>query len=229
MANSIQKILILLTALLSLLALYAFPHYVMYVLGFHLVLISVLWAYKAVGELGLDNVRGQFYAIMAAAFLLQGLGFLMTGYGKALLLPFTGLLLYILARFFFFVANVRYIAHFQSLGYRLNLLRGGLVALITVLLLGITALTPNVVPIFRTFSPYILFILLDVGMAFIIFYNLLLLWGSEIAKRWAMGSVAIGTYLFADALFIGGAPPIYPVLLWILASTVMGLIATIRG
>ncbi len=229
MAYIIQRLLLFSTAILSLLTLYLVPQYVMYVLGIHLMLISAMWMYKSAAELGFDNVRGQFYAIMSLAFLLQGLGFLLTGYGNPIVLPFLGLLLYILARFFFFVANVRYIAHFQSLGYRLNLVRGLIVLILTVLLLGVTALIPNVLFIFRTLSPYILFILLDVGMAFIIFYNLLLLWGSEIAKRWAMGSVAIGTYLLADALFIAGVSPAYPVLLWVLASTVMGLIATIRG
>ncbi len=227
--NVLERSVILLTAAVSILVLYLSPQYVMYVLGIHLVLISALWVYKSVSELGWDNVRGQFYAVMSLAFLLQGLGFLLTGYGRTLVLPFLGLLLYILARFFFFIANVRYIAHFQSLGYRLNLLRGMVVLALTVLLLGITALIPNVVSIFRTLSPYILFILLDVGMAFIIFYNLLLLWGSDIARRWAMGSVAIGTYLLADALFIAGVSPFFTVALWILASTVMGLIATIRG
>ena len=229
MVHIFGKLILLISASAATLALLVRPSVVMYLLAFHLLLIGLLWLHKSLMELGLDNVRGQFYALMSLAFFLQGVGFALTEFKGGLSLTFAGLLAYILARFFFFAANVRYILHFQALGYRLNLARAGVVALLTVVLIVVVLLIPNVVQILKSMAPESLFIILNVGMAFIIFYNLLLLWGSEIAKRWAMGSVAIGTYLFADALFIGGVSPAYPIVLWILASTVMGLVATIRG
>ena len=229
MLRIIGRIVLLILGLVSLISVFRFPSYTPILLASLLVFITVVWAIKAAVELGLDNVRGQFYMIMAIAFLSQGIGFAFTNIGDVITLPFVGIITYILARFFLFIGNVRYIVYFQSLGYRLNLTRFLTVLLLTFLLIGMTVLVPNVVDMFRTLSPYALFIALDVGMAFIIFYNLLLLWGSEIAKKWAIGSVAIGTYLLGDALFIGRASPTYTLTLWTLASVMMGFIATLEG
>jgi len=224
-----SRFLLFTIGLLSLLSALLSPPYTPILLSLLLIFISFVWAVKAKVELGLDNVRGQFYAIMAVAFLSQGIGFAFTDVGDAITLHLVGIITYILARFFLFIGNVRYIVYFQSLGYRLNLPRLAVVLLLTLLLIGMTVLVPNVTDMFRTLSPYALFIALDVGMAFIIFYNLLLLWGSEIAKKWAIGSVAIGTYLLGDALFIGQASPTYTVTLWTLASVMMGFIGTLEG
>jgi len=193
------------------------------------IFVSVLWFYKAFYELGTDNVRGQFYAIMALAFLFQGVGFLFTRMGETLSLSFLGILAYILARFFFFVANARYIIYFQSLGYHLSRGRAVVVFLLTALFAVLTFFIPNVPEMFVSFAPDMLFILLDVGMVFIVIYNMFLLWGSEIAKKWAIGSVVIVSFLMGDAFFIAGANPWISIAFWTVASTLMGLIATIRG
>ncbi len=205
------------------------PQGVPYVLAVLILLVAALWTYKALYELGADNVRGQFYLIMAVAFLFQGVGFAFTRIDGVITLSLVGIVTYVLARFFFFVANARYIFYFQSLGYRLNVTRAIVVITITLVLTVLTFFIPNVVRIFITLSPYLVFILLDVGMVFIVLYNLLLLWGSEIAKKWAIGSVVIASFLMGDAFFIGGANPWISVGFWTLASTLMGIIATIRG
>ncbi|NPA80145.1 MAG: hypothetical protein GXO29_03745 [Thermotogae bacterium] len=204
-------------------------HYVPYALAAFLFLVGVLWGMKAYGDLGLDNVRGQFYAIMALALIFQGIGFLFTSVGESIELPTGGLAFYLLARFLFFAATVRYIAYFQSRGYRLNLQRAALVLLFTLFLVVSIFIVPNAWDTFRSLSPYTLFILFDAGIAFIVFYNILLLWGSETAKKWIVGSLAIAIYLFADALFISKVAPLYPLSLWALASFLMGFIATVRG
>ncbi len=205
------------------------PHITPHVLALLLLLVASLWAYKAFGELGIDNVRGQFYAIMSIAFLFQGIGFVFTNMNEVLTLSLVGITMYILARFFFFIANFRYIVYFQSLGYRLNTTRAAIVVVSTVLFTVLTLFIPNVIRIFLGLSPYIVFILLDVFMVFIVIYNLFLLWGSEIAKKWAIGSVVIVSFLMGDAFFIGGASPGISIFFWTLASTLMGIIATIRG
>lgn len=208
------------------------PHLAVHLLAVQLFLVAFLWFYKAFKELGLDNVRGQFYFTMGIAFVFQGIGFTLTHYDPSqskIILPFVGLLAYIMARFFFFVSNFRYIFYFQSLGYRLTGVR---VALVLLFVVGITAATvsiPNVVGIFKTLSPYIVFILLDVFMVFIVYYNLFLLWGSEITKKWLIGCVVITTYILGDAMFIGSLPAVFPVFLWMIASALMGLIATLKG
>ena len=208
---------------------YRSPPTVPVVLSLLLFLVTALWLYKALYELGLDNVRGQFYLTMAVAFLFQGIGFALTRVDNTVTLGLAGMLTYVFARFFFFLANVRYIVHFQSLGYRLNAKRAAIVLLLTILFSAIATLIPNVVPMLFAFSPYSIFILLDVGMVFIVIYNLFLLWGSEIAKKWAIGSVVIVSFLLGDAFFIGGAPSSVSIFFWTLASTLMGIIATIRG
>ncbi|NPB04428.1 MAG: hypothetical protein GXO39_08475 [Thermotogae bacterium] len=200
-----------------------------YVLGCILFVASLLWIHKAVSELGLKSVRGQFYVIMAFAFLFQGVGFFFSRLKAGIDLSLVGLVLYVLARLLFFVGNLRYVAYFQSLGYSLNLTRGFVVVALTVVLGVIAFFFPGVKDTFSALSPYMLFIVLDLAMAFLIFYNLLLLWGSEIAKKWAMGSLAIGVYLVADALLIGGFDPKLTIFLWSFAATVMGLVGVIRG
>lgn len=228
----IQKVGALLLVLMALsvigLAVYL-PEAVPYTLALLLMVVTGLWVYKAIYELGTDNVRGQFYLIMAVAFLFQGIGFAFTHIDGVITLPLLGIITYILARFFFFTANARYIFYFQSLGYRLSLKRAVVVVVITSVLTVLTFFIPNVPGIFLTLSPYVVFILLDVAMVFIVLYNLLLLWGSEIAKKWAIGSVVIASFLMGDAFFIGGASPWISVGFWTLASTLMGIIATIRG
>ncbi|MEO0177734.1 MAG: hypothetical protein ABIL38_06710, partial [candidate division WOR-3 bacterium] len=47
----------------------------LYSIGFLTIYVSVVWFLKGYFELGLDNVRGQFYVIMSIAFLLHGLSF----------------------------------------------------------------------------------------------------------------------------------------------------------
>jgi hypothetical protein len=228
----IQKLggVLLIVAALVVLALWFYaPGGVPYVLSFLLFLVAALWFYKAFMELGMDSVRGQFYAVMALAFVFQGIGFTFTNVNNVITLSFIGIIAYILARFFFFVANLRYIVYFQSLGYRLNPARAALVVVFTLFFTVLTFFIPNVANMFLRLSPYLIFILLDVGMVFIVIYNLLLLWGSEIAKKWAIGSVVIVSFLMGDALFIGGAEPWTSIAFWTLASTLMGIIATIRG
>ncbi|NPB03007.1 MAG: hypothetical protein GXO39_01140 [Thermotogae bacterium] len=197
-------------------------------LGVLLMLVAALWIRKAL-ELGVRSVRGQFYAIMSFAFLFQGVGFTFTDVSSSIHLPFIALVSYTLARFFFFTANFRYIFYFQSLGYRLTFKRATVVVILTLLSAVLTLLIPRVPTILLTLSPFLLFLLLDVGMVFIVIYNMLLLWGSEIARRWAVGSVVIVSFLMGDAFFIAGAPPIASLGFWTIASTLMGIIATIRG
>jgi len=229
MIQKIGRIALVAAALVVALVWFKAPHITPYVLAFLLFLVAALWAYKAFGELGIDNVRGQFYAIMSIAFVFQGIGFAFTNVGSVITLSLTGIITYILARFFFFASNLRYIVYFQSLGYRLNLTRAMIVLFSTLAFTVLTLFIPNVVNIFVSLSPYIVFILLDVFMVFIVIYNLFLLWGSEIAKKWAIGSIVIVSFLMGDAFFIGGASPGISILFWTLASTLMGIIATIRG
>ncbi len=229
MVQKVGAFVLILMALSVIVAGMYVPYAVPYVLAILLLLVAGLWTYKALYELGADNVRGQFYLTMAIAFLFQGVGFAFTRIDGVITLSLIGVITYVLARFFFFVANARYIFYFQSLGYRLTVSRAVVVVAITLLLTVLTFFIPNVPGIFLTLSPYVVFILLDVGMVFIVLYNLLLLWGSEIAKKWAIGSVVIASFLMGDAFFIGGASPWISVGFWTLASTLMGIIATIRG
>ncbi len=229
MIQKIGRIALIVVALAVAVVWFKVPYITPYVLAALLFLVAALWTYKAFNELGIDNVRGQFYVIMAVAFVFQGIGFALTNVGNVITLSLGGIITYILARFFFFVSNLRYIVYFQSLGYRLNLTRALIVLFSTLAFTVLTLFIPNVVRIFLSLSPYIIFILLDVFMVFIVIYNLFLLWGSEIAKKWAIGSIVIVSFLMGDAFFIGGASPGISIFFWTLASTLMGIIATIRG
>jgi hypothetical protein len=189
----------------------------------------ILWILKGALELGVESVRGQFYVIVGIAFLFQGLGFFFADFSKSVDFDFFGLVFMTLARFFFFAANVRYIWFFQTSGYYLTFFRLMILLVVFSLIFTSTFFVPNLQDHFLKVSPLVSFIILDWGMVFIVLYNLLLLWGTEIGKRWAIGSIIIFSFLFADALFIAGFPSNFPFTLWTVSTFLMALISLIRG
>ncbi|MEO0153789.1 MAG: hypothetical protein ABIL19_01860 [candidate division WOR-3 bacterium] len=201
----------------------------LYSIGFLTIYVSVVWFLKGYVELGLDNVRGQFYVIMSIAFLLHGLSFFFAKLTDIFTFGLMGIILITIARFFFFAGNFRYIWFFQSSGYYLTFTRLIIVLVVFSILFAATFYIPNLVDIFKNMSPYVLFIILDWVMVFIVIYNLLLLWGTEIGKKWAIGAFVVSLFLFGDATFIAQINAIYPYVLWATADTLMAVIALLRG
>jgi hypothetical protein len=140
-----------------------------------------------------------------------------------------GLIFMTLGRLFFFAANARYIWFFQTSGYYLTFFRLMILLVAFSLIFTSTFFVPNLPDHFLKVSPLVSFIILDWGMVFIVLYNLLLLWDTEIGKRWAIGSIVIFSFLFADALFIAGFPSNFPFTLWTVVTFLMALISLIRG
>jgi hypothetical protein len=192
------------------------------------IITFILWILKGI-ELGVESVRGQFYVILGTGFLFQGLAFFFADFGKTVKFEIFGLVFMTLARFFFFASNVRYIWFFQTSGYYLTFVRLMILLVAFSLIFTSTFFVPNLQDHLLKVSPFVSFIILDWGMVFIVLYNLLLLWGTEIGKRWAIGSIVIFSFLFADALFIAGFPSNFPFTLWTVATFFMALISLIRG
>jgi hypothetical protein len=192
------------------------------------IITFILWILKGI-ELGVESVRGQFYVILGTGFLFQGLGFFFADFSKVVNFEIFGLIFMTLARFFFFAANARYIWFFQSSGYYLTFVRLMILLVAFSLIFTSTFFVPNLQDHFLKVSPLVSFIILDWGMVFVVLYNLLLLWGTEIGKRWAIGSIVIFSFLFGDALFIAGFPSNFPFTLWAVANFLMALIPLIRG
>ncbi len=202
-----------------------FPTATLPLLSAMLLVVGMLWIRKAVRELGWDNVRGQFYTIMGGAFLLQGVGFLLTGMGTSITLTVSAASLYLLARLMFLIGNARYILHFRSLGYGIGWPMTVLAVAITVAIGGTVLLLGNTSNI--PLSPW--FIVLDSAMLFIVLYNFLLLRGSDIASKWAIGYAVIFLFLVGDYLLAVGRETVYPVSLWTTSFVLMGAISLMRG
>jgi len=193
------------------------------------IIIFVFCILKGALELGVESVRGQFYVILGTGFLFQGLGFFFADFSETVKFDIFGLIFMILARFFFFASSVRYIWFFQTSGYYLTFVRLMILLVAFSLIFTSTFFVPNLQDQFLKVSPLVSFIILDWGMVFIVLYNLLLFWGTEFGKRWAIGSIIIFSYLFADALFIAGFPSNLPFTLWTVVNFLMALIPLIRG
>jgi hypothetical protein len=200
-----------------------------YSLAITCIITLILWILKGAFELGVESVRGQFYVILGTGFLFQGLAFFFADVSETVKFDFFGLVFMTLARVFFFAANARYIWFFQTSGYYLTFVRLMILLVAFSLIFTSTFFVRNLQDQFLKVSPLVSFIILDWGMVFIVLYNLLLLWGTEIGKRWAIGSIAIFSYLFADALFIAGFPSNFPFTLWTVVTFLMALIPLIRG
>ncbi|MFZ8835213.1 MAG: hypothetical protein ACO2O5_13640 [Candidatus Caldipriscus sp.] len=200
-----------------------------YSLALTCIITFILWILKGALELGVESVRGQFYVIVGTAFIFQGLAFLFADVSETVNFDIFGLVFMTLARLFFFAANVRYIWFFQTSGYYLTFVRLMILLVAFSLIFTSTFFVPNLQDQFLKVSPLVSFIILDWGMVFIVLYNLLLLWDTEIGKRWAIGSIIIFSFLFADALFIAGFPSNFPFTLWAMTTFLMSLISLIRG
>jgi hypothetical protein len=200
-----------------------------YSLALVCIITFIFWILKGALELGVESVRGQLYVILGTGFLFQGLAFFFADVSETVNFDIFGLIFMTLARFFFFASNVRYIWFFQTSGYYLTFVRLMILLVAFSLIFTSTFFVPNLPDHFLKVSPLVSFIILDWGMVFIVLYNLLLLWGTEIGKRWAIGSIVIFSFLFADALFIAGFPSNFPFTLWTVAIFLMALIALIRG
>jgi hypothetical protein len=200
-----------------------------YSLALVCIITFIFWILKGALELGVESVRGQFYVILGTGFLFQGLGYSFADFGETVKFNIFGLIFMALARFFFFAANARYIWFFQTSGYYLTFFRLMILLVAFSLIFTSTFFVPNLQDQFLKVSPLVSFIILDWGMVFIVLYNLLLLWDTEIGKRWAIGSIIIFSFLLADALFIAEFPSNFPFTLWTVANFFMSLISLIRG
>jgi hypothetical protein len=200
-----------------------------YSLALVCIITFIFWILKGAFELGVESVRGQFLVILGTGFLFQGLGFFFADVSETVKFEIFGLVFMTLARFFFFAANARYIWFFQSSGYYLTFVRLMILLVAFALIFTSTFFIPNLQDHFLKVSPLVSFIILDWGMVFIVLYNLLLLWDTEIGKRWAIGSIVIFTFLLADALFVAGFPANFPFTLWTMTTFLMSLISLIRG
>jgi hypothetical protein len=200
-----------------------------YPLALTCIITFIFWILKGAFELGVESVRGQFYIILGTGFLFQGLAFFFADFSKSVNFEIFGLVFMTLGRFFFFASNVRYIWFFQTSGYYLTFVRLMILLVAFSLIFTSTFFVPNLQDYFLKVSPLVSFIILDWGMVFIVLYNILLLWGTEIGKRWAIGGIAIFSFLFADALFVAGFPSNFPFTLWTVVTFLMALISLIRG
>ncbi|MFZ8834319.1 MAG: hypothetical protein ACO2O5_08995 [Candidatus Caldipriscus sp.] len=200
-----------------------------YSLALASIITFIFWVLKGALELGVESVRGQFYVIVGTAFIFQGLAFFFADVSETVKFEIFGLIFMIIGRLFFFAANVRYIWFFQTSGYYLTFVRLMILLVAFSLIFTSTFFIPNLQDQFLKVSPLVSFIILDWGMVFIVLYNLLLLWDTEIGKRWAIGSIIILSFLFADALFVAGFPSNFPFTLWTMTTFLMSLIPLIRG
>jgi hypothetical protein len=222
-------LVVLLLAIISLYLQFSGNPLSRYSLALVSIITFIFWILKGALELGVESVRGQFYVIVGTAFIFQGLAFLFADVSETVNFDIFGLIFMTLARFFFFAANVRYIWFFQTSGYYLTFVRLMILLVAFSLIFTSTFFVPNLQEQFLKVSPLVSFIILDWGMVFIVLYNLLILWGTEIGKRWAIGSIVIFSFLFADALFVAGFPSNFPFTLWTTATFLMALIPLIRG
>jgi hypothetical protein len=221
-------LVVLLLAIISLYLQFSDNPLSKYSLALACIITFILWILKGI-ELGVESVRGQFYIILGTGFLFQGLAFFFADFSKSVNFEIFGLVFMTLGRFFFFASNVRYIWFFQTSGYYLTFVRLMILLVAFSLIFTSTFFVPNLQDYFLKVSPLVSFIILDWGMVFIVLYNILLLWGTEIGKRWAIGGIAIFSFLFADALFVAGFPSNFPFTLWTVVTFLMALISLIRG
>ena len=200
-----------------------------YSLALASIITFIFWILKGALELGVESVRGQFYVIIGTGILFQGLAFFFADVSETVKFEIFGLIFMTLLRFFFFAANVRYIWFFQTSGYYLTFVRLMILLVAFSLIFTSTFFVPNLQDQFLKVSPLVFFIILDWGVVLVMLYNLLLLWDTEIGKRWAIGSIVIFSFLFADALFVACFPSSFPFTLWTVATFFMALIPLIRG
>ncbi len=200
-----------------------------YFLASMCILAFVFLNLKGLIELGVESIRGQFYVILGMGFMFQGLAFLFAEFGEILKFGTFGIIFLTLARLFFFASNVRYIWFFYASGYNLPFIRLMVLLISFSLIFIATFAIPNFSDYFQSFSPMIWIIFLDWGMVFVVLHNLLLLLGTEIGKRWAIGTIVISSFLFADALFIANFHSNFSFTLWAISTVLMSLISFIRN
>ena len=188
-------------------------------------LASILWFRRTVVEFGLESVRGQFTALIGGMLLFQAVGFLFVESTFPVRLGLIAALFFILSRTGILLANLRYVWYFLKQGYTLGWLMSLIVVALTLsLLLGI--LSTVVASSYTVEAIYLVGI--DILTLSVVVYNLMLLWGSEITKRWLFGSMVILLVTLGDALFLfyPGSP--LPLILWSLAVLFMGITGTLR-
>ncbi len=229
MIRAIGVLVLLAFYVFTILSKFYMENYAAYILGAMTVYVSLLWFLKGYVELGVDNVRGQFYVIMSLAFLSMGLSFFFSKIEDIFVFNLFGIILATVARFFFFAGNFRYIWFFQKSGYYLTFMRLIIVLVIFSVLFSLTFYIPNVVNVFSKMSPLVLFIILDWGMVFIVIYNLMLLWGTDIGKKWAIGAAVVSLFLFGDATFVAQLHATVPFLIWATADVLMASISLMKG
>jgi len=229
MIRAIGGLILIVFYIFTVLSKFYVENYAVYILGAMTLYVSLLLFLKGYVDLGVESVRGQFYVILSLTFLAEGLSFFFSKMEDIFVYSLFGIILATIARFFFFAANFRYIWFFQSSGYYLTFIRLIIVLVIFSAIFSLTFYIPNVVNVFSTMSPLVLFIVLDWGMVFIAIYNLMLLWGTDIGKRWAIGTVLVTLFLLGDATFVAQLAATVPFLMWATADLLMGSISLMKG
>jgi hypothetical protein len=204
------------------------PHSIRYAIGTMFAIASLLWLRRTLVEFGYRSVRGQFTAMLGLAFLIQAVGCLFIGINGAVKLTTAGLITFGLARFLFVLSNVRYAMYFLRRGYLLPLHRLLIVLLFSLLVLLPVFLIPGVWHGIFGYPAYAFFVISDLILVISVFYNLVLLWGTEITVRWVVGSLGTVLLVLGDALFAGEHWAIATLLFWMASGTFMAIIGTIR-
>ncbi len=198
------------------------------VLAFMFILASFLWFRRTVVEFGWDSVRGQLTAILGFSFIVQAAGCLLMEVKGTVHLTTAAFLMFMLARLMFLSANVRYTFHFLGKGYLLPVERLLKVLIASIAVLLPIILLPNVLNEILRFSPYSLFVIVDMLLILSVFYNLALLWNTLIMKRWIFGAIVATILVLGDALLVAGVWNTAVVWIWYLGATVISLTGTIR-
>ncbi len=198
------------------------------VLAFMFIIASFLWFRRTVVEFGWDSVRGQFTAILGFSFIVQAVGCLLMEVKGTVHLTTAAFLMFMLARLMFLSANVRYTFHFLGKGYLLPAKRLMAVLIASAGVLFLILLLPNALREILKFSPYSLFVIVDMLLILSVFYNLALLWNTLITKRWIFGALVAVVLVVGDALLVARVWETAVVWMWYLAATLVSLTGTIR-
>lgn len=192
------------------------------------VLASFLWFRRTVVEFGWGSVRGQLTAILGFSFIVQAVGCALIGVEERVYLPYTALLIFVVARALFLLASARYAFHFLRRGSFPPMGRlVGLYSLMAVLLVLI-GLIPNVLGELFRFSPNSFLLITDVLLLLSVFHNLAMFWDTLIMKRWAFGAATALLLVVGDALFISGVWSQAAVWVWYMCAVLISLTGTIR-
>ncbi len=188
---------------------------------------SLLWLRRTLVEFGFESLRGRFTFILSLAFAVQGVGILFLRIGEAVALSVVGESIFILARLLFLLANSYYTLHWLRIG--VAVWRLAVALSLTLLILSAELLLPGFLENLTSSPINLVFVAADHILLLTSFYNLLLLWGGDVARRWIAGAAVTLMLVLGDSFYVAGLPAPVTLVAWGLTGVSIGLTGTIRG